>query len=420
MTDIAGMSKAATGDETTTREKTSEECFMSPLGTAILSLCFHRNREARPYPEPDDPVDRKQEEEKRSKETPPPNSAPKSAPKDVPPPKKAPPPKKSYSPPPDAPPPPSMEPPPESVLVEDLLCLPSRVARPSRIAIFMRGPPGSGKSFVAKLIKDKEVENGGHAPRILCLDDYFMTETEKECKDPETGKSFLKKVMAYEYEPEMEGHYRVSLSRSFRKNVDDGYFPFIILDCVNEKLSHFEDLWNYSKQKGFQNYIAEMEVDAATCAKRNEHNHTLENIEKLLKTWEPTPHAFPRVDLRSLLQSASINEVEMEDLSDDEFGVVDLPTSKWEQMEPSGEKLDRLDGLTKRRPREAQTMEDWLQLPDDYNTKPAEPGKKRVSWADLEERKEQERMRAIGFVVGQTDWSRMMDPTFGEGALTQT
>lgn len=58
--------------------------------------------------------------------------------------------------------------------------------------------------------------------------------------------------MAYEYEPEMENHYRNSLSRGFKKTVDDGYFPFIILDCVNNKMSHFEELWNYAKQKGFQ------------------------------------------------------------------------------------------------------------------------------------------------------------------------
>lgn len=29
-------------------------------------------------------------------------------------------------------------------------------------------------------------------------------------------------------------------------------------------------------------------------------------------------------------------------------------------------------------------------------------------------------MRAIGFVVGHTDWERMMDPTGGRRALTQT
>lgn len=38
----------------------------------------------------------------------------------------------------------------------------------------------------------------------------------------------------------------------------------------------------------------------------------------------------------------------------------------------------------------------------------------------MEEQKQQAKMRAIGFVVGQTDWDRMMDPTSGGSALTQT
>jgi len=82
----------------------------------------------------------------------------------------------------------------DTVQIEDLLCLPGRVQRPSKFAIFMRGIPGSGKSFSAKLIKDKEVENGGNAPRILSLDDYFMTEVETEVQDPETGRKVKSKV----------------------------------------------------------------------------------------------------------------------------------------------------------------------------------------------------------------------------------
>lgn len=45
---------------------------------------------------------------------------------------------------------------------------------------------------------------------------------------------------------------------------------------------------------------------------------------------------------------------------------------------------------------------------------------KQVRWADLVEQREQQKMRAIGFVVGQTDWNRMMDPSQGSNALTQT
>lgn len=42
-----------------------------------------------------------------------------------------------------------------------------------------------------------------------------------------------------------------------------------------------------------------------------------------------------------------------------------------------------------------------------------------MRWADLEEKKEQEKLKAIGFVVGQTDWNRMLDPTEGASALTK-
>lgn len=42
-------------------------------------------------------------------------------------------------------------------LIEDLLCPPGRFKRPTRLVIILRGPPGSGKSFLTKVIKDKEV-----------------------------------------------------------------------------------------------------------------------------------------------------------------------------------------------------------------------------------------------------------------------
>lgn len=38
------------------------------------------------------------------------------------------------------------------------------------------------------------MENGGNPPRILCLDDYFMVETEKMTTDPDTGRKVKTKV----------------------------------------------------------------------------------------------------------------------------------------------------------------------------------------------------------------------------------
>ena len=42
-----------------------------------------------------------------------------------------------------------------------------------------------------------------------------------------------------------------------------------------------------------------------------------------------------------------------------------------------------------------------------------------VRWADIEEGKKQAAARERGFVLGQTDWTRMTDLSFGSNALVQ-
>ncbi|KAG8198182.1 hypothetical protein JTE90_006927 [Oedothorax gibbosus] len=321
----------------------------------------------------------------------------------------------------------------EATPIDDLLMPPKRTTRPKQIVIVLRGIPGSGKTHVAKLIKDKEVENGGSAPRILSLDDYFMAEQEVNDIDPDTGKKVKRKEFKYEYEAEMEETYRSSLFKSFKKTIDDRFFPFIIVDAINNKTKHYEQYWSYAKPRGFEVYIAELDSqDPNICFKRNTHERTLEDITKLLITWENKPKHFMALDVRSLLQEAAITEVEMEVETDDKKDIeeIDLGSpkddaeevsghvpSRWEKFEATEEKLLQLDGL---RVKKNSSMEDYLQLPDDYENRKCEPGKKRVRWADLEERKEQDRLRAIGFVVGQTDWNKMTDPSHADRALTKT
>lgn len=52
-------------------------------------------------------------------------------------------------------------------MIEDLLSPPGRKTRPPRLVIIMRGPPGSGKTFLAKLIKDKEVFHPNKLPEPI-------------------------------------------------------------------------------------------------------------------------------------------------------------------------------------------------------------------------------------------------------------
>ncbi|MPC16006.1 YLP motif-containing protein 1 [Portunus trituberculatus] len=213
----------------------------------------------------------------------------------------------------------------ETVTIDDLVSIPGRFMRPPKIAIILRGPPGAGKTTVARMIKvrgvagslrglraDREVENGGSPPRILCLDDYFMVETEKMTNDPETGRRVKTKIMEYEYEPELEESYRASLIKSFKRHVSEGFFPFIVVDCVNDRISHFSEIASYAKKHGFEVYIGELEVDQSVCLRSNTHNHPKEHIARIINGWERTPQSLTRVDLTPLAQDAAIEEMPQE------------------------------------------------------------------------------------------------------------
>ncbi|CAK1543072.1 unnamed protein product [Leptosia nina] len=306
------------------------------------------------------------------------------------------------------------------VMIDDLLEEPGRSMRPQKIVIILRGPPGSGKSYLAKLIRDKEAEHGSTV-RIMSIDDYFMQEGEIEEKDPTTGKTAKKPSLKYEYDAASEETYITSLKRAFKRSITDGYFSFLIFDAVNDQLKCYADMWNFGRQNGFQVYICTMDLDPQTCHKRNIHNRSLEDIENICARFFPTPAHHLHLDPTTLLQSAAITEVTMEDavsMEDvQETEVENSFTSKWERMDDVNQ-LARLDGTSKPlRPK--LSMEDYLQL-DEWTPNKAKPGKKTVRWADIEESREQEKMRAIGFVVGQTDWNRMTDPTMGSSALTKT
>lgn len=92
----------------------------------------------------------------------------------------------------------------------------------------MRGVPGSGKSFISKLIKEKESEQG--SVRILSIDDYFMVDSD--------GPS---KQLSYEYDAKMEESYTQYLLKAFKKTLVDNLYQFVIIDCKNTTLNHLNE-----------------------------------------------------------------------------------------------------------------------------------------------------------------------------------
>lgn len=82
-----------------------------------------------------------------------------------------------------------------TITVDEILLKPGRLSRPKKVCVILRGPPGSGKSYVAKLIKEKELEMGGTNPRILSIDDYFLIENDYEERCPKTGKKVSRRLI---------------------------------------------------------------------------------------------------------------------------------------------------------------------------------------------------------------------------------
>ncbi|KAL1541599.1 hypothetical protein AAHA92_25800 [Salvia divinorum] len=67
---------------------------------------------------------------------------------------------------------------PKIIDASHILKHPHCASHPDHIVIILRGLPGNRKSYTAKLLHNFEVENGGTAPRIHSMDEYFMTEVE--------------------------------------------------------------------------------------------------------------------------------------------------------------------------------------------------------------------------------------------------
>ncbi|XP_077240463.1 uncharacterized protein LOC143881327 isoform X2 [Tasmannia lanceolata] len=230
----------------------------------------------------------------------------------------------------------------------DLFRQPHRATRPDHIVIILRGLPGSGKSYLAKTLRDLEVENGGSAPRIHSMDDYFMTEVEK-VEENEGSKSsssvkgkkrITRKVMEYCYEPEMEEAYRSSMLKAFKKTLEEGNFTFIIVDDRNLRVADFAQFWAIAKRSGYEVYLLEAAYkDPMGCAARNVHGFSSDDIQKMADQWEQAPPLYLQLNIQV--------DMDMEDMASNEDGLYVMEDGKAiKAIEPPSED-DVPDGLLK-------------------------------------------------------------------------
>eukprot|EP00891_Asterochloris_glomerata_P005648 jgi/Astpho2/5648/fgenesh1_pg.00079_%23_81_t len=205
----------------------------------------------------------------------------------------------------------------------DLFCPPGRARRPKRIAVIMRGLPGSGKSWLARKLRELELKHRAEAPRIHAIDDYFVTEVEKEEVEELPGKKPRTKTVRhseYCYEAELEEPYMASLVKAFRRTVEEGRFPVVIVDAPHLLADDLKAYWASGQAAGYEVYIQQpLETDADQCYQRQIHGHSLAFMHQAEAAWEPTPAVYPQLSARSLLEGEgagrkrrSIQEVDME------------------------------------------------------------------------------------------------------------
>ena len=142
------------------------------------------------------------------------------------------------------------------------------VNSPMHTVVILRGVPGSGKSTVAKKIKEVFTD---HEVVICSADDYFLTSAGEYIFDP----SRLPEV------------HHSCLEKFKRAIAQDGHKRIVIVDNTN---STFREYSKYNS--GLPTFIIELfckKDDLPKYAARNLHQVPLEVIERMFTRWEQEP-----------------------------------------------------------------------------------------------------------------------------------
>jgi YLP motif-containing protein 1 len=341
--------------------------------------------------------------------------------------------------------------------IRELVDEPGRNSRPQKCVVFIRGGLASGKTYLARLIERKEIEKGNKKEcKILSIDTFFESECFRATEKPNEYEKYIELSL----ESKRIDKYMEMLYQAFEKTIKNTQYAFLIVDGDFCNLKFYTKMWDFANSNGYTCFKIELNQKDEICLKYNYHgwnesmilskNNEMRNIqtpeshELLDPEWLYSEYHYEfRAEGERLIVSDDLvtsdvsddenslsncddvqHEEDNEDDDDDEtmgplFGKFKMSAakSKWDDYESPD--IDRLDG-TKNKSFNHVTMADYLQSDDEWSMRPSTSGKKRVRWADIEEKKEQDRMRKIGFIVGQTDWKRMVDDSDGRSALEKT
>ena len=136
-----------------------------------------------------------------------------------------------------------------------------------KIAVILRGIPGSGKSSFASFLNSRFLEEC----RVHSVDDLHTSEG----------------VFSWD-ESKAEALYHLNFS-NFVKSLSEG-FPLVVCDCINLEVSDFQIYLDASRAFGYNPYVVTPDMPTPDISeKRNLHGVTKEQIYKMIDRWEQWP-----------------------------------------------------------------------------------------------------------------------------------
>ena len=141
------------------------------------------------------------------------------------------------------------------------------IDRQEKIAIILRGAPGSGKSTFVDILLAAYPMSAIHA-----IDDLHK----------DSDGNFIWN------EPKTRALYLLNFA-NFIKSCES-QIPLVICDCINIKVADFEPYLEAAKEFGYKAYVIVPDMPSAEiCAIRNKHGVRKEQIEEMFNVWENWP-----------------------------------------------------------------------------------------------------------------------------------
>ncbi len=83
---------------------------------------------------------------------------------------------------------------------------------------------------------------GGSAPRILSIDDYYSMDD---------GSPVA-------WQSDQEEQYRQNLLKSLKRNLDDGHFPFVIVDALHARSNEVVEVASTARGRAFSVFLVDL------------------------------------------------------------------------------------------------------------------------------------------------------------------